>query len=126
MNDERATSWVPADTFGTRLLLTRRELGLTTEEAAGRCNIPVPTWNTWENGVTPRKLNVVVQKIHKGLGVDRDYLMWGSTTARHSDIPGEQRLALVYSQPEIASPKRHSYDRPMVGIVRDSATLCDA
>lgn len=87
MSDRLTGSWVPADTFGTRLLLIRRELKLTTEEAAARCNLAAPTWNTWENGVTPQKLNEVVEKIHKGLGVNRDYLMWGSTSGYKRDDP---------------------------------------
>jgi transcriptional regulator with XRE-family HTH domain len=69
--------WVPTQTFGTRLLLVRRELGVTVKEAATKCGIHYATWSTWENGSKPSDMVRVVDDISTGLGVDRQWLMWG-------------------------------------------------
>ena len=69
--------WVPADTFGARLMLLRHQLGLSTEEIAGRCDLKTPTWSTWERGASPRNMPGVVARITLATGVDRDWLMWG-------------------------------------------------
>ena len=69
--------WRPIDTFGSRLVLIRRELGLSTEEIADRCGLKHQTWSTWERGATPRGMNAVVAKIALATGVNRDWLMWG-------------------------------------------------
>lgn len=72
--------WIPEDTFASRLILIRRQLDLTTEEAAERCGLKAPTWNTWENGTVPRGMDSVVQAISAGLGVNRDWLIWGASS----------------------------------------------
>ncbi len=77
MSTDSAHSWVPSDNFGTRLLLTRRELGLNMKEAAARCGIHYSTWSTWENGRKPANMASVVRAIAGGLGVSREWLMWG-------------------------------------------------
>lgn len=70
-------TWRPADTFGNRLTLVRREKGLTVEQAARRAGVPHPTWSTWEHGSLPRNMALVVAKIAAGLEVDREWLMFG-------------------------------------------------
>jgi len=98
MHPEHGSNWTPDDTFGSRLLLVRRALQLTTEEAATACGLVSPTWNTWENGSTPRKLNDVVEKISQALGVDRDWLMWGLRSRCLSILPahrGQMELPLL-------------------------------
>lgn len=82
-----STTWVPtaptADTFGARLRLLRLALNdATVEEMAKRCNVPAPTWRTWERGARPHGLDIVVRRIVDATGVDRDWLMWGSATIR--------------------------------------------
>jgi len=73
-----AETWVPADTFGSRLYSVRRELGLTVEEAAKRAGVAHPTWSTWERGASPRDKAEAVRKIAEAFpGLDRDWLMWG-------------------------------------------------
>lgn len=72
------SSWVPSDTFGSRLYLIRREKRLTVEQAAKAAGLAPATWSTWEAGAKPRDLVTVVQKINSALGADRDYLMWGT------------------------------------------------
>lgn len=81
VNPERQPGepWVPTESFGDRLVLVRRHVGnISTEEAAARAGLKAPTWNTWENGASPRNMAEVVAKIHDAFGVDRDWLMWGS------------------------------------------------
>lgn len=70
-------AWVPTDTFGTRLLLARRELGLTVKQAAAKCGLHYATWSTWENGRKPADMAAVVEAVSGGLGVSRAWLMWG-------------------------------------------------
>lgn len=69
--------WVPADTFAARLLLARREKGLNYRQAAALCGLSYTTWRTWERGVLPNDMPAAVDAIARGLGCDRDWLMWG-------------------------------------------------
>lgn len=70
-------SWIPADTFASRLIEVRRALGLTVEQAADRCGLKRPTWGSWESGALPRNMAAVVARIALATGVDRDWLMFG-------------------------------------------------
>lgn len=72
-------TWIPPESFGARLLLLRHAQGLTVEAAARACDIPHPTWSTWEHGAKPRDILDVVQRIVCAFDVDRDWLLWGST-----------------------------------------------
>lgn len=81
-SDEPDEDWVPEDTFATRLILTRRQLGLNQEDAATRCSVNPKTWATWELGANPRGMHEIVDAIHRELGVSREWLMWGSTRSR--------------------------------------------
>lgn len=74
--------FIPADTFAVRLIMIRKELGLTQAEAAQRCGFDDGSWSNWENGTRPRGLDIVVEKISSNLGVDRDWLMWGGSQNR--------------------------------------------
>jgi transcriptional regulator with XRE-family HTH domain len=69
--------WVPRDTFAARLVLVRADHGLTQEQAAGACGLNRATWRLWEAGGSPRNMAEVVARISEGLGVDRDWLLWG-------------------------------------------------
>lgn len=79
MTVQQTHAWVPSNTFGTRLLLVRRELGITVKDAAAKCGLHYATWSTWENGRKPADMAAVVEAISDGLGVDRAWLMWGKT-----------------------------------------------
>ena len=91
MSIDTEQAWVPGDHFGTRLLLARRELGLTVKEAALRCGVHYATWSTWENGRKPADMAAVVGAVSDGLGVDRGWLMWGGTLSG----PGNDRYRLA-------------------------------
>lgn len=104
MSTQVAVGWVPRDTFSNRLVLVRREQGLSVKEAAARCGIHYATWSTWENGRKPADLAGVVTSISLGLGVDRDWLMWGDEATPRPDGPGggstSQRWAPWGSNPQ--------------------------
>jgi len=81
------TTWVPGDTFASRLVLVRRELGLSTEEIAERCNLKHQTWSTWERGARPRGMDRVVARISMATGVSREWLMWGGPLSEGGHAP---------------------------------------
>lgn len=77
LTDDRR-SWVPRDTLAARLILVRRELGLSQREAAERCGITFGSWQGMEDGHRQvRGLDDKVARISETLGVSRDWLMWG-------------------------------------------------
>lgn len=70
--------WVPTEDFAARLLLARRHAGLTVRDAASAAGIHYATWSTWERGARPANMAAEVEKISNALGVDRNWLMWGT------------------------------------------------
>lgn len=73
--------WRPRDTLAARLFLARREAGLSQREAAVRCGITYGEWQSMENGADARGLDRKLRAIADGLGVDRDWLVWGGPLA---------------------------------------------
>ncbi len=69
--------WIPADTLGTRLVLVRRQLGLTQRAAADKCGLTFGEWQSIEDGRAARGLDVKIARISLALGVDRAWLAWG-------------------------------------------------
>lgn len=87
---------IPRDSFGARLLLVRHHFSLSQAEAAERCGLDDGSWSNWERGSSPRDKEVVVRKISNALGVDRDWLMWGTPgclTAGESSLAPQRFLA---------------------------------
>lgn len=81
--------WVPQDDFAARLLLARKQAGLTVREAAVRCGVHYATWSTWERGSTPANMAEAVDQISRGIGCDRAWLAWGGQLA--PAVPGSRR-----------------------------------
>lgn len=79
---------IPADQFRYRVLLARLDAGLTTHQAADLCGTNSASWSNWERGVKPRDLLDVVERISAGLGVDRDWLLFGGPLAKEDRRPG--------------------------------------
>lgn len=74
--------WVPVYEFADRLVVLRHKSGrLSQEAAATTCGINPKTWATWELGSKPRDMASVVEQIHRGLGANREWLMWGAGTS---------------------------------------------
>lgn len=73
---------VPEDTFAARLMLARVHAGYQTiDEASAKCGLNRQSWSNWEKGMKPRDLLDVVNAISEGLGVDRDWLLFGGPLA---------------------------------------------
>jgi transcriptional regulator with XRE-family HTH domain len=75
----RIIASVPADTFSHRLMLARSHAGrLTIQDAATKCGFSHQTWSNWEHGKEPRgNILDLVEAIAEGLGIDRDWLLYG-------------------------------------------------
>lgn len=74
---------IPYDTFGARLRLSRLHAGdLTIKEAAEKCGLNYGSWSNWERGSRPLDFVETVDAISNGLGIDRDWLMFGGPLAR--------------------------------------------
>src|SRR5690242_5722938 len=100
MSVETLQTWVPSNTFATRLILVRRELGLNVKQAAKLCGVHYATWSTWENGRKPNDMGDVVERISQKLRVDREWLMWGQTS-RDPRPPTEGEVCAIRdSNPE--------------------------
>jgi transcriptional regulator with XRE-family HTH domain len=65
------------DTLGTRLMLVRRELGISQAEAARRCNLTARVWQNMEDGRATRHELENIKRIALAFQVDRDWLMFG-------------------------------------------------
>lgn len=92
--------WIPENSFGARLRMVRRELGLSVEDVADVCGLSASTWSYWERGGHPQKMNETVDKITQATGVDRDWLMWGSVpTSRLVSLVDGAEMPLQLSLP---------------------------
>lgn len=70
---------IPHDTFASRLVMVRMHHGyLTIEQAAAKCGVNYGSWSNWERGMNPRDILGVAQKISDGLGIDYEWLLFGS------------------------------------------------
>lgn len=68
---------VPHDTFGSRLVLLRHDLGLTQQQIADLVGVGRAAWNTWENGSIPRSQADIARKITDATGYDLKWLLYG-------------------------------------------------
>lgn len=72
-----ARTLIPRDSLANRLVLIRRELGLSQREAAMRCGVGFGSWQSWENGSSPRNELRKLSQVAEELNVDRDWLLFG-------------------------------------------------
>lgn len=63
-------------TIGHRIMLRRKQLRLTQENAAEKCNLSHQFFSSVENGKKNLRAESVI-KVAKGLGVSTDYLLTG-------------------------------------------------
>jgi hypothetical protein len=69
---------IPADTFALRLVMSRHHAGrLSIEQAAARCGLNAGNWAHWEDGRQPRDRPEVCFAIHRGLGMNLQWLLFG-------------------------------------------------
>ena len=101
---------IPEDSFALRLVIIRRHLGLSQEEAAARCGLDDGSWSNWENGTKPRGMDRVVGTIAAGLNVDRDWLMWGGPLSPGSFPSGLVALPEPAGQGTLLSDDLEPFD----------------
>lgn len=92
---ETAGPWVPADTFGMRLLRLRKSMRMTSADIAALCNVKTSTWQNWERGTNPLGMAEVVRNISAATGCDRGWLMWGLSETSDYLIPADVADALA-------------------------------
>lgn len=92
--------WRPGDTLASRLLLVRHELHISQREAAERSGLTFGEWQSMENGAAARGLDRKVSAIAGGLGVDRNWLMWGGVSMTTSGWSSRSRQNL---EPSLAA-----------------------
>ena len=88
MTQHTTGTWIPGDTLATRVLLVRRELGVSQREAAERAGLTFGEWQSMEDGRSPRDLPSKVTRISLAFNVDRDWLMWGGPLTAPQDGTG--------------------------------------
>lgn len=76
---------IPQDTLAIRVHIARTERKLSQRAAALKCGLTFGEWQGIEGGADARGLNSKIEKIARGLGYDRDWLMWGGPLAREGD-----------------------------------------
>lgn len=73
-----ARDWVPdLESFAARMALVRHAMGWNLKEAAVKCGLAVNAWARYEEGMRPRDLVNVVEKIATATGVHRSWLAFG-------------------------------------------------
>jgi transcriptional regulator with XRE-family HTH domain len=92
MTTQPAHGWVPEDNLATRLVLVRRQLGLTQRQAAERTGLTFGEWQSMEDGRQARGIDQKVARISLALGVDRDWLMWGPVNKPYRPHPFRRGL----------------------------------
>lgn len=72
-------TWVPEDTFASRLALVRNRMGWNVLEAATACEVSDQSWHDWEaDKYKPRAMDEVIGRIAKASGCDPVWLMFGN------------------------------------------------
>jgi transcriptional regulator with XRE-family HTH domain len=84
---------IPTDSLANRLVLIRRELGLSQREAAQRCGVGFGSWQSWENGSAPRNALRDLVRVAQGLDVDREWLMFGGPLRSEMVEPARPHLS---------------------------------
>ncbi len=77
----------PIDSLPNRVALARVESGLSQRRAALLCGMTPREWQGIEEGREVRRIDVKVASIARGLGYDRDWIMWGGSLDSDSPHP---------------------------------------
>jgi Predicted transcriptional regulators len=89
----RIVTRVPEDSYANRLMLARAHAGhLSIREAAEKCGLNYASWANWERGTRSRTVVEDAEAIAEGLGVDRDWLLYGGPLAKPERVR-KQRVA---------------------------------
>lgn len=104
----RVVAAIPEDTYANRLILARAFAGhLSQRAAAERCGLNDANWANWERGMRSRTMVEDADAIAEGLGVDRDWLLYGGPLTRSERV---RRQRVTYgprpSRPGVRRPRR--------------------
>jgi transcriptional regulator with XRE-family HTH domain len=91
---------IPADSLANRLVLVRRELGLSQREAAQRCGVGFGSWQSWENGSAPRNALRDLAAVAHRLNVDREWLMFGGALRAEVEPAPPVLKSVPFSSPQ--------------------------
>ncbi|MBW4032994.1 MAG: helix-turn-helix transcriptional regulator [Acidobacteria bacterium] len=73
-----ALDWVPdLSSFAARMALVRHSMGWNLKEASVKAGLTVNAWARYEEGMRPRDLVEVVEKVTRATGVNRTWLAFG-------------------------------------------------
>lgn len=108
-------AFVPTDSLANRLVLIRRELGLSQREAAARCGVGFGSWQSWENGSAPRNALRDLVRVAQALDVEREWLMFGGPLRAETVEPAPVKLTAVPSPP---IPGNLEDEHPQRGLTR--------
>lgn len=100
-------------------MLCRFHTGLTVKKAAARCGLNYGSWSKWENGASPRDLLTVVARISEGLGVDREWLLFGGPLAE----PDDERASWMSRRPAVRAEASSIYTRLRPVALRPAACV---
>ena len=92
MTNHMTGAWIPGDTLAARVVLVRRELGISQREAATQSGLTYGEWQSMEDGRSPRDLPAKIARIALAFDVDRDWLMWGGPLAPPAEPGGNAPL----------------------------------
>lgn len=96
---------------------------LSIRDAADKCGIGRGAWTNWEKGARPVEMVEIATAISEGLGVDRDWLIFGGPlakpeAARRRDRHGRRQITNWYPQMTESTspgPARPAVHRPSSG-----------
>jgi hypothetical protein len=104
---------IPADTFSARLVLARHHAGrLSIEQAAKRCGLRPGNWGHWEDGRLPRDKVDVASAVAEGLGIDRDWLLFGGPLLGARGKPAKRTTSVTVRYPNRPFGRPDSAVRP--------------
>lgn len=114
---------IPSDTFAARLVLARHFAGrLSIEQAAKMCGLNAGNWGHWEDGRRPRDQVDVCTAIATGLGVSREWLLFGgalSPSAPNRRVTKRTGETTLRYSPVAERPKdTRPLGRPVAGQAR--------
>lgn len=110
--------WTASDaTFAARLALVRQHMGWgNITEAAKACDVPTESWRNWErDGMEPRRIRTVAQKIATVTGCDFLWLLLGpgrgeggggATAGSRRRVANAARMIAKVGQPDGRADQR--------------------
>lgn len=110
----RVVARVPEDSYANRLMLARAEAGhLSIREAADKCGLNYASWANWERGTRSRTQVEDAEVISEGLGIDRDWLLYGGPLRKVERVR-RQRVAYASRSIRPGGRRPRRFDRSRI------------